>query len=110
MVGGLLMQFSLHSQAENDTEEVYVDLAFAVGGASWALRILRNSSLEANQDIQDSFTSAFAQVKLNEIRASVQSCRRLVTFPTSFFGDIPCVRGWHVVLHNLCLWQVYLCC
>lgn len=61
---------------ENNTREAYVDLALDVGGASWALRILRNSSLEANQDIQDSFTSAFAQVKLNEIRASVQSCRR----------------------------------
>lgn len=59
-----------------------MELALAVGGASWALRILRNSSLEANQDIQDSFTSALADVKLNEIRASVQSCRRLVNVST----------------------------
>ena len=54
-----------------------MDLALATGGASWALRILRtNSSLESSQDIQDSFTSSFADIKLNEIRGSVQSCRR----------------------------------
>ena len=63
-------------QPDTNTREAYVDLAMATGGASWALRILRNSSLESNQDIQDSFTSALAEVKLNEIRASVQSCRR----------------------------------
>ncbi len=53
-----------------------MELALSLGGASWALRILRNSSLEANQDIQNSFTSALTQVKLREIRASIESCRR----------------------------------
>ena len=63
-------------QPETNTREAYVDLALSVGGASWALRILRNSSLSSNQAIQDSFTSAFAEIKLNEIRASIERCRR----------------------------------
>ena len=70
-----LMLF-VHVQPEKDTREAYVDLALSLGGASWALRILRNSSLDANQDLQTSFTSALAQIKLNEIRASIESCRR----------------------------------
>lgn len=74
---------------ETNTREAYVDLALDLGGAAWALRILRNSSLQANQDIQNSFTSALAQVKLNEIRASVQSCRRCV-----------CVSGESGVFRN----------
>ena len=39
-------------QGEKDTAESYVDLAIAVGGASWALRILRESSISRNVTLQ----------------------------------------------------------
>ena len=48
-------------------------------GAAWALTVLRESSINQNIEIQQSFTSAFAEVKLREIRATIESCRRLVS-------------------------------
>ena len=64
------------SQAHTDTAERYVDLAIALGGAAWALPVLRESSTTRNRDLQQSFTSALTQIKLREIRASIESCRR----------------------------------
>ena len=66
----------LSVQPHNNTADAYVDLALEVGGASWALRILRESSINSNQDVINSFTSAFAQIKLREIRETIESCRR----------------------------------
>ena len=39
-------------KAEKNTAEAYVDLAIAVGGASWALKILRESSITRNITLQ----------------------------------------------------------
>ncbi len=66
----------LSQQAEGNTADAYVDLAIAVGGASWALRVLRQSSIDQNITLQQSFTSALTQVKLREIRTIIESCRR----------------------------------
>ncbi len=67
-----------HVQAERNTAEVYVDLAVSVGGAAWALRVLRESSVSENKDLQESFTSALTEIKLREIRAVIESCRKYV--------------------------------
>ena len=64
-----------HTQAVGNTAETYVDLAISVGGASWALRILRESLVSGNMTLQQSFTSAFTEVKVREIR-DIESCRR----------------------------------
>ena len=71
-----LTHIHIHPQAETNTADAYVDLAIAVGGASWALRVLRESSINENVTIQRSFTSALTQIKLREIRASIESCKR----------------------------------
>ena len=67
--------FSL-PQAEKNTADAYVDLALSLGGAAWALRVLRESNIEKNVDIQMSFTSALTQIKLREIQAIIESCRK----------------------------------
>lgn len=64
------------TQAETNTAETYVDLAIAVGGASWALRLLRESSITQNVTLQQSFTSALTEIKVREIRDIIESCRR----------------------------------
>ena len=65
-----------HTQAEGNTAEAYVDLSISLGGASWALRILRESSITQNVTLQRSFTSALTEVKVREIRDIIESCRR----------------------------------
>lgn len=73
---------SVHiTKAEKNTAEDYVDLAVSLGGAAWALRILRESAINLNEDIQASFTSALTQIKLREIRAVIESCRKCVCLP-----------------------------
>lgn len=48
------------------TKTDYIDLALATGGAAWDLNILRSGGLSA-----DSFTNAFVDIKVNEIREQV---------------------------------------
>ena len=55
-----------------------MDLALGVGGGSWSLPVLRNSSATSNLDLQKSFTDALVQLKVREISAQVTSCRRCV--------------------------------
>lgn len=53
-----------------------MDLALEVGGASWSLTVLRESSITSNITLQDSFTSALITIKLGEITAQIRSCRK----------------------------------
>ena len=71
----ILFFLAINFQAEKNTAEAYVDLAICLGGATWAIRILRESSLTKNVTLQESFTSSLIQIKLREIRTVIESCR-----------------------------------
>ncbi len=71
----------------------------SVGGASWALRVLRESSFSENKALQESFTSALTQVKLREIRAVIESCRRYTNCIVNMY-----MYAWGI----LCIGTIYL--
>ena len=56
----------------------YFDLALEVGGASWSLPVLRESSATSNIPLQQSFTNALTELKVQEIKTAIESCRRCV--------------------------------
>lgn len=65
------------TQAVNNTAEPYVELALLLlGGASCELRVVRESWINTNVELQQIFTSALTQIKLREIRAIIESCLR----------------------------------
>ncbi|MEE9355010.1 MAG: vWA domain-containing protein [Methylococcaceae bacterium] len=69
---------------DGTTIEDYVDLAFATGGASWDLNLLRAGGLTA-----DSFTRAFIDIKVAEITQQVPVTPTNPQEPTSPIDDSP---------------------
>ncbi len=53
---------------EGTTEQDYIDLALELDGAAWNLNVLRNGGVDAQ-----SFSNAFVNIKVNEIRSHFQS-------------------------------------
>lgn len=64
--GGQSVPYSAHKS----THEDYTNLALETGGAAWDL-----SSLSAGPPLSDAFTSAFVNVKVQEILDQLSSCR-----------------------------------